>query len=103
MARCLPQRREGRKEGTVREKSALGFFPTRFHDARMAQFPELKGKAVVITGGANGIGGATVRAFHEQGARIFFCDKDAANGAALAKELGANVSFQQVDLTSESE
>ena len=69
----------------------------------MAQFSELKGQSVIVTGGANGIGAATVRAFHEQGARVFFCDKDAVRGAQLAKELGANASFQEVDLTSESE
>jgi NAD(P)-dependent dehydrogenase (short-subunit alcohol dehydrogenase family) len=69
----------------------------------MAQFPELSNKAIVITGGANGIGAATVRSFHEQGARVFFCDKDAARGVQLAKELGTNVSFQQVDLMNENE
>ena len=69
----------------------------------MAQFTELKGQSVVVTGGANGIGAATVRAFHEHGARVFFCDKDAARGTQLAKELGANASFQEVDLTKESE
>jgi NAD(P)-dependent dehydrogenase (short-subunit alcohol dehydrogenase family) len=84
-------------------KSFLGFFRALFHDARMAQFAELKGKAVVITGGANGIGAATVRAFHEQGARVFFCDKDTVRGAQLAQELGASVSFQEVDLANESE
>lgn len=64
----------------------------------MAQFPELAEQAVVITGGANGIGAATVRAFHAQGARVFFCDVDAAAGEALARELGGNVSFEVVDL-----
>lgn len=68
----------------------------------MAEFPELQGRAVVVTGGANGIGEAAVRAFHAQGARVFFCDKDAARGTALAQELGAGVSFQSVDLVSES-
>lgn len=65
----------------------------------MAKFLDLRDKAIVITGGANGIGEATVRAFHEQGARVFFCDKDAERGAALAKSLG--ISFQQVDLINE--
>jgi len=69
----------------------------------MAQFPELKDQSVIVTGGANGIGAATVRMFHERGARIFFCDKDAARGAQFAKELGVNVSFERVDLSSESE
>jgi NAD(P)-dependent dehydrogenase (short-subunit alcohol dehydrogenase family) len=69
----------------------------------MAHFPELKGQTVVVTGGANGIGAATVRLFHEQGARVFFCDKDAKGGDHLARELGANVSFQAVDLVNEQE
>jgi D-xylose 1-dehydrogenase len=64
-------------------------------------FPELQDQAVVITGGANGIGEATVRLFHAHGARVFFCDRDAARGESLARELG--VSFQQVDLARETE
>jgi D-xylose 1-dehydrogenase len=69
----------------------------------MARFAELENRSVVVTGGANGIGAATVRAFHAQGARVFFCDKDAARGTALARELGARVSFQPVDLCRETE
>lgn len=69
----------------------------------MAHFTELKDQVVVVTGGANGIGAATVRMFHEQGARTFFCDKDSARGAQLAKELGTNASFQPLDLMNESE
>lgn len=68
----------------------------------MTKFSELQGRAVVITGGANGIGAATVRAFHAQGARVFFCDKEAEGGATLAQELGAAVSFHHVDLACES-
>ena len=69
----------------------------------MAQFPELKEQVAVVTGGANGIGAATVRKFHEHGARVFFCDKDTAAGDRLAGELGPRVAFQSVDLTSESQ
>ena len=69
----------------------------------MAQFEELKGQTVVITGGANGIGAATVRQFHEQGARVFFCDTDGARGEQLARELGTNVTFSPVDLMNEQE
>ena len=69
----------------------------------MAQFPELNDRTVVITGGANGIGAAAVRLFHQQGARVFFCDKDAGRGTQLAKELGASASFRAVDLANESE
>jgi D-xylose 1-dehydrogenase len=69
----------------------------------MARFPELEDKTVVITGGANGIGAATVRLFHEQGARVFFCDKDQSRGTALAQELGERISFQPVDLADEQQ
>ncbi len=69
----------------------------------MAQFPELKNQNVLITGGANGIGAAMVRAFHAQGARVFFCDTDAKSGRALAKTLGEECVFGEVDLVQEKE
>jgi NAD(P)-dependent dehydrogenase (short-subunit alcohol dehydrogenase family) len=56
-----------------------------------------------VTGGANGIGNAIVRAFHAQEACVSFCDTDAAAGESLAKELGERVSFTRVDLTKESQ
>jgi NAD(P)-dependent dehydrogenase (short-subunit alcohol dehydrogenase family) len=64
---------------------------------------ELQGRIVLVTGGANGIGEATVRAFHGQGARVFFCDTDARAGERLANELGAGVNFLRVDLRRESD
>lgn len=69
----------------------------------MAQYPDLCGKTALITGGANGIGEATVRAFHAQGATVCFCDTDAKAGRALAKSLGERASFDQVDLTKEAQ
>src|SRR5687767_7113802 len=66
-----------------------------------ALYPGPKGAMVLVTGGANGIGAATVRAFHAQGARVFFCDIDVKAGRALANELGAD--FRRVDLQQERE
>ena len=63
----------------------------------------LEGKVAVVTGGANGIGAATVRAFRAQGARVFFCDVDARAGKALAKELGDGAFFSRLDLRREGE
>ena len=57
----------------------------------------------LLTGGANGIGAATVRALHQQGARVFFCDVDVKAGKALEKELAPMVSFSKVDLLKEKE
>jgi L-fucose dehydrogenase len=49
----------------------------------------LRGKAVLVTGGAKGIGAAAVRAFRAEGAEVVVADLDAAAGAALAAETGA--------------
>lgn len=65
--------------------------------------PELGGRPVVVTGGANGIGEAIVRAFHAQDAHVFFCDIDVRGGRALAKELGGRATFQKLDLACERE
>ncbi len=64
----------------------------------MSRFPDLQNKAVLITGGASGIGEALVRAFHREGARVGFLDLDRARGEKLAAELGARVAFESVDL-----
>ena len=64
--------------------------------AEFAIYPSLKGKSVLVTGGASGIGEEIVRAFAGQGARVGFVDKDEAGGAALAAELGC--AFAPCDL-----
>jgi NAD(P)-dependent dehydrogenase (short-subunit alcohol dehydrogenase family) len=67
----------------------------------MANYPDLRGATVLITGGANGIGNALVRSFHTQGARVFFCDVDQVAGQHLAKELSQEVEFAAIDLREE--
>jgi D-xylose 1-dehydrogenase len=69
----------------------------------MTTFPDLEGKNVLLTGGANGIGAALVRAFHGQGARVFFCDIDQRAGRRLANALRGEVYFSKVDLLQETE
>jgi NAD(P)-dependent dehydrogenase (short-subunit alcohol dehydrogenase family) len=46
------------------------------------------GKTVVITGGASGMGAASVRAFAAGGARVVVVDRNAAGAQALAAEIG---------------
>jgi D-xylose 1-dehydrogenase len=69
----------------------------------MSTYPDLENGTILVTGGANGIGAAIVRAFHAQNARVWFCDIDAAAGRSLARELGASVSFARVELTREGQ
>lgn len=67
----------------------------------MPAYPELRGRNVLVTGGANGIGAATVTAFRDQHARVFFCDLDAKAGQRLARS--ADAQFTQLDLRSEEQ
>jgi D-xylose 1-dehydrogenase len=69
----------------------------------MPTFPELQDQNVLVTGGANGIGAAIVRAFLAQGARVFFCDVDVRAGRALARHAGERAFFSKVDLRRERE
>ncbi len=57
---------------------------------------------MLLTGGANGIGAATVREFHGQGARVYFCDRDNDAGTKLQREF-AGIYFTKVDLQKEKE
>jgi NAD(P)-dependent dehydrogenase (short-subunit alcohol dehydrogenase family) len=63
----------------------------------------LDGKVALVTGGASGIGAATVRRFAAEGARVLAVDVQDALGEALAKELGAAVAYQRADVSREDE
>lgn len=53
-----------------------------------AIYPSLKGKNVLITGGASGIGKQTVEAFVQQGANVAFLDRDEEASAEVSARLG---------------
>jgi NAD(P)-dependent dehydrogenase (short-subunit alcohol dehydrogenase family) len=54
-----------------------------------AIYPSLRGRAVLITGGASGIGESIVEHFARQGARVAFLDIAQDAGTALAERLAA--------------
>ena len=65
----------------------------------------LGGKVAAVTGGASGIGEATVRRFVAEGASVAFCDRDGERGQRVAAELetaGAKVAFTQADVGTEA-
>ena len=69
----------------------------------MAVYPSLGGRAVLVTGGATGIGASFVEHFARQGASVAFLDLDADAGRALVHRLSASVRrppvFQACDIT----
>jgi NAD(P)-dependent dehydrogenase (short-subunit alcohol dehydrogenase family) len=63
----------------------------------------LGGKVAVITGGASGIGEATVRRFLAEGARAVIADIQDDRGNALAAELGPSAAYRHTDVSREED
>jgi NAD(P)-dependent dehydrogenase (short-subunit alcohol dehydrogenase family) len=56
---------------------------------------ELGGRAVLVTGGASGLGEATVRHLAARGSKVVVFDRDGDRGKAVQAELGADVVFAE--------
>ncbi len=63
----------------------------------------LQDKVCLVTGGAAGIGKATVIRFAEEGAKVVFCDMNKEAGEDLVKELGGDASFSVVNVADRDE
>ncbi|MGW5377856.1 SDR family NAD(P)-dependent oxidoreductase [Nocardia sp. NPDC003999] len=59
---------------------------------------ELAGKVAIVTGGASGIGSATVARFVAEGARVVVADVDRERGAESVARYGAAAVFEQTDV-----
>jgi 2-hydroxycyclohexanecarboxyl-CoA dehydrogenase len=59
---------------------------------------EMKGRAVIVTGGASGIGRATALLLAREGARVFIGDVDEAGGRATEAAASGAAEFLKLDL-----
>jgi len=64
---------------------------------------KVDGTVALVTGGASGLGLATVRELLAQGGKVMILDRPQSEGAAVATELGANAAFAGADVTSEAD
>ena len=60
---------------------------------------ELSNKVAIVTGGANGLGRASVELFMREGAKVVIADVDEAGGEALAAALGPSVRFRRTNVS----
>ena len=68
-----------------------------------AMADQLSGRVAIITGGASGIGAATVRRFVAEGAKVLVADLDQAKGNALVSDLGGDAAFLRTDVSKEGD
>src|SRR5512140_3176466 len=63
----------------------------------------LKDKVCIITGATSGIGKRTAEMFAAEGAKLVIAGRREAEGAAVAKSIGARCDFQRTDVTVEAQ
>ena len=63
----------------------------------------IQGKSAIVTGGASGLGAATVRMLAARGAKVMIADVNEKSGKQLAQESGQGVSFIKTDVTQEAQ
>ena len=64
---------------------------------------ELSGAAALVSGGASGLGGATVREIVARGGKAAILDRDGERAKALAEEIGDSAVAFEADVTDESQ
>ncbi|KAL2509819.1 Short-chain dehydrogenase reductase 2a [Forsythia ovata] len=85
--------------------SEMTFPEIQFHgkETTSLSIKRLEEKIAIVTGGARGIGEATVRLFARHGAKVVIADVEDIAGNALANSLGASVSFIHCDVSLEKD
>lgn len=84
------------------EKSQQGIYVTG-RDGVASFHKRLEGKVTIVTGGAHGIGEATVRLFARHGAKVVIADIDDTAGESLATSLSTYVTYIHCDVSQESD
>lgn len=64
---------------------------------------QINNAVAVVTGGASGLGLATVKELHGQGAKIVIVDLPSSSGETIAKDLGEGAVFVAADVTDEEQ
>ncbi len=63
---------------------------------------DINGKVAIVTGGASGLGEATVRRYAKLGAKVAIFDLNDRRGSAIGAELGDDVIYCNVNVTDET-
>lgn len=63
----------------------------------------LQGLVAFVSGGASGLGRATVNRFIKKGAKVVFCDLPTSDGATIATEIGQNATYIPADVTNDQD
>ena len=64
---------------------------------------KISGTTALVAGGASGLGAATVRKLHSEGATVVVADLNAEKGDALVAELGSRAAFVECNVTDEEQ
>ncbi|MRJ77339.1 SDR family NAD(P)-dependent oxidoreductase [Aeromicrobium sp. SMF47] len=64
---------------------------------------DIAGKVALVTGGASGLGLATVRRLSADGAKVVIVDLASSDGVSVAQELGPDAVFVPADVTDEDQ
>ena len=71
---------------------------TACHNNYQLVFSCFQGLVGIVTGGASGLGRATVERFVREGARVVICDLPKSPGQEVADKLGENAAFVPTDV-----
>ena len=63
---------------------------------------QIEARGALVSGGASGLGEATIRRLHDAGAHVVIADLNADKGEALAAELGERARFIETNVTDEA-